>query len=260
MLLCVDVGNSNITFGIYKEKELLYTFRMETKEIKELSLIQEQFDIVSSTYGFKLNEIHYVMVDSVVPRLDCLLETFFNEYHLPFTFVNYMSPIGIDIKIDNPSELGSDLLVGAYQACNKYGGPCIVVDMGTANTVILVSERNEFLGGAIYPGVLSSFNNLVKDASLLTMASVKAPSSVIGKSTSECLQSGMLYASSEAVNGLVKLIEEECEISNMKVIITGGIASFLHPYINNSIYDENLLLDGLCNIYINFIKKSTLKY
>lgn len=260
MLLCVDVGNSNITFGIYKEKELLYTFRMETKEIDELSLLQEQFDIVSNTYGFKLNEIHYVMVDSVVPRIDALLENFFNENHLPFTFVNYMSPIGIDIKIDNPSELGSDLLVGAYQACNKYGGPCIVVDMGTANTVTLVSEKKEFLGGAIYPGVLSSFNNLVKDASLLTMTSVNAPSSVIGKSTSECLQSGMLYASSEAVNGLVRLIEEECEISNMKVIITGGIASFLHPYINNSIYDENLLLDGLCDIYTNFIKKNTLKY
>lgn len=260
MLLCVDVGNSNITFGIYKDKELIETFRMETKEITSLNQLSEQFSIITNTYSYLLNDFDYVIIDSVVPRIDIILEKFFIKNHLNYMFIDYNSPIGIDIKIDNPSELGSDLLVGAYQAYNKYGGPCLVVDMGTATTLFLINKNREFLGGVIYPGVLSSFGNLLKDTSKLNMKGIDAPSNVIGRNTNDCLQSGMLYGSSEAINGLINLIKSESGIDDFKIIITGGIASFLHPYINNSIYDENLLLDGLCSIYESFIKKSLKKY
>lgn len=255
MILCIDVGNSNITYGLYKNDILVNTFRMETKEIKSVESLEEQFNFVSLNYRFLINEIKYVIIDSVVPRIDPIIFEFFKEKNIDSKFIDASSQIDIDIQIDNPSELGSDLLVGAYQAIYKYGGPCIVIDMGTATTLALVSDKKEFLGGIIYPGVLSSFNNLVKDTSKLTMASVEAPPSVIGKNTVECLQSGMLYASSEAVNGLVRMMIEESEMKDVKIIITGGIASFLHPYIKNSIYDENLLLDGLYNIYKNYIRK-----
>lgn len=260
MLLCIDVGNSNITFGMYKDGHLIYTFRMETKEIQTIDQLDEQFAFVCNNYSFKMEEIETIVIASVVPRIDVIFENYFKENNINYKFVDYSTSIGIDIKINNPSELGSDLLVGAYQAVYKYGAPCIVVDMGTATTLSLVSSNKDFLGGVIYPGVLSSFNNLVKDTSKLTNVNVETPASVIGKSTTECLQSGMLYASSEAVNGLIKLIKEESGINDIKVIITGGIASFLHPYINSSIYDENLLLDGLYNIYINFIRKQYNKY
>jgi type III pantothenate kinase len=233
---------------------------METKEIQSVSELDEQFAFVCNNFSFKIEEIEAVVIASVVPRIDVIFENYFKENNVNYNFIDYSTSIGIDIKIDNPSELGSDLLVGAYQAAYKYGAPCIVVDMGTATTLSLVSPNKDFLGGVIYPGVLSSFNNLVKDTSKLTNVSVETPASVIGKSTTECLQSGMLYASSEAVNGLIKLIKEESGLSDIKVIITGGIASFLHPYINSSIYDENLLLDGLYNIYVNFIRKQYNKY
>lgn len=260
MLLCIDVGNSNITFGIYKDKVLIDSFRMETKEITSLNQLSEQFSIISNSYSYVLKDFEFIIVDSVVPRIDAILEKYFIKNQLNYKFIDYNSMIGINIKIDNPSELGSDLLVGAYQAYNKYGGPCLVVDMGTATTLFLLNESADFLGGVIYPGVLSSFGNLIKDTSKLNMKGIEAVSNVIGKNTNDCMQSGMLYGSSEAINGLVSLIKAESGIDNFKVIITGGIASFLHPYINNSIYDENLLLDGLCNIYESFVKKSLKKY
>ena len=260
MILCVDVGNSNITFGMYKESNLIYSFRMETKEIKTVDQMEEQFNFVLNSYSFKLKEIEVAVIASVVPRIDNIFKEYFEINNVNYNFIDYLTQIGIDIQIDNPSELGSDLLVGAYQAAYKYGAPCIVVDMGTANTLSLVGANKEFIGGVIYPGVLSSFNNLVKDTSKLTTVSVEAPASVIGKNTVECLQSGMLYASSEAVNGLIKLMIEESDIKDAKVILTGGIASFLHPYIDSSIYDENLMLDGLFNIYMNYIRNQYKKY
>ena len=165
MLLCIDVGNSNITFGMYKGSHLIYTFRMETKEIQSVSELNEQFAFVCNNFSFKIEEIEAVVIASVVPRIDVIFENYFKENNVNYNFIDYSTSIGIDIKIDNPSELGSDLLVGAYQAVYKYGAPCIVVDMGTATTLSLVSPDKDFLGGVIYPGVLSSFNNLVKDTS-----------------------------------------------------------------------------------------------
>ncbi len=258
MLLCIDVGNTNITYGFYKNDELYCTFRNDTKEIINLNDLEDNFLMGINNYNIHKNEIEFAIICSVVPRIDNLLVEMFKDLIIEKYFVTYESPLDIDICLTDPTELGSDLLIGAYQTLNKYGGPAIIVDMGTASTVVVVSEKREFLGGQVLPGIITSYNNLFKDAALLVNTNIAIPETVIGKNTKECIQSGMVYGSSSMINGLVNLIKDELNNPSIKVIMTGGIASFICPYVNDCIYDDNLILDGLLDIYNKIVKKGWL--
>lgn len=248
MLVCIDIGNTNIVIGVYDGDKLLNTFRLETKVLRTedeygIRLI-ENFKYIN----IQKSDITGAIIASVVPQVDSTLEkTFIKYFNIKPLFVGPGVKSGIKIKIDNPKQLGADLLVGAVAATSKYGCPCMVVDMGTATTISLVSDKKEFLGGIIYPGVISSYSSLIKSTSLLETVKIGVPNNVIGRDTINSIQSGMIYGTAGAINGMVSLIKKE--YGEMKVIATGGIARYIMPYLDNAIYDENLLMEGLRIIY-----------
>lgn len=248
MLVCVDIGNTNVVIGVFDKDVLLNTFRMETKVFRtedEYGIrILENLKYINVTK----EDITGAIIASVVPQVDSTFDkTFLKYFGLKPLFVGPGVKTGIKINIDNPKQLGADLLVGAVASVNKYGYPCIVVDMGTATTVSLVSDKKEYLGGIIYPGVMTAYSSLVKATSLLESAKIGIPNNVIGRDTMNSIQSGMVYGTAGAINGLVERIK--AEYGDMKVVVTGGISRYIIPYLNNVIYDENLLLDGLKIIY-----------
>lgn len=248
MLICIDIGNTNVVIGIYRDEELIYTFRLETKVLR-----------TEDEYGIRILEnlkyinvqkedIQGVVISSVVPEVDATFEkTFLKYFNLKPLFVGPGIKTGIKVNIDNPKQLGADLLVGAVASCSKYGYPCIIVDMGTATTICLVNSKKEFLGGIIYPGVVTAYQSLIKSTSLLESAKIAVPNSVIGRDTMSAMQSGMVYGTAGAVNGMIDMVKKE--FGDMKVIVTGGIARHIVPFIKDAIYDEHLLLDGLKIIY-----------
>ena len=163
-------------------------------------------------------------------------------------FVGPGTKTGVKINIENPKQLGADLLVGAVAASTKYGYPCIVVDLGTATTFGVVSAKREFLGGVIYPGVITAYASLIKSTALLESAKLGKPESVIGRDTMSSIQSGMIYGTIGSIDGIVRKIKQD--YGDMKVVVTGGIVNTLKEFLDSSyIIDNDLLMDGLNIIY-----------
>lgn len=249
MLICIDVGNTHIVIGIYKDVNLLSSFRFKTDA-----------NITEDEYGIKLNnilrisnitieEIEGAIIASVVPTMDAILEKMVIKYlHIEPMFVVPGIKSGINVKIDDPRQLGADLLVGAVSAVTKYGYPIIIIDMGTATTLSVVNKNQEFIGGIIIPGVLSSTASLVKSTSKLEEVRFDKPKHLVGKNTVNSIQSGMLYGTSSMLDGLIRKVKNE--IGDAKVILTGGIANRIQPFLEEEvIYDDNLILEGLRILY-----------
>ena len=250
MIICVDVGNSNIVFGIFNnDDKLISTFRMEAKVLRT----SDEYGIALIEHlrylGIAINDIGGGIIASVVPQIDPILEKAFAKYlNVTPLFVVPGTKTGIKIKIENPKQLGADLLVGAVAAANIYGAPCIIVDLGTATTLGVVNNKNEFLGGIIYPGVMTAYDSLIKSTALLESAKIGRPDSVVGRDTMSSIQSGMVYGTIGAIDGIIKQIKKE--YGDMKVIVTGGISKFLLEHLNPEyIIDENLLMNGLNIIF-----------
>ena len=259
MLICVDVGNTTIAIGIFCLKQEKYqlqdTMCIETKVERTMDEYGHIFLENIRHLNLSINDVKGIIISSVVPYLDFILEESFVKYfHIQPHFVNVDMPLEMNICIDHPKQLGADLLVGAYMALKKYQVPLIVVDMGTATTFVAVDRNKNILGVIIYPGVVESFRNLISSTSLLESAKIKAPKHIIGKNTEESLQSGMIYASSSVVDGTIKKMKEEMKEENVQIILTGGVAKYIAPYCNNVIYDEHLLLEGLKEIYCQLYK------
>lgn len=253
MIICIDIGNTNIVLGVFQEKILRTTFRLETKIMR-----------TEDEYGIRILEnLHYiginrddikgVIIASVVPEVDATFEKTFKKYfNITPMFVGVGIKTGIKVKIDNPRQLGSDLLVGAVAACDKYGCPCMVIDMGTATTFTVVNGKKELLGGIIYPGVLTAYGSLVKATSLLEAVKIGIPKNIVGKDTTASIQTGMIYGTVGAIKEMIAQVKKEN--GEMKVIITGGISRFFVPYLADVIYDEHLLMDGLRIVYYKNIE------
>lgn len=250
MIICIDVGNTTILFGTYDNEKLIDTYRMETKILK-----------TSDEYGssllahYQINDINKkevtgAIVSSVVPSVDHALEKMLVDYFkIKPIFVNTNLPLGLDILIDPKNSLGADLLVGSFIATQKYGCPNIVIDMGTATTIIVVNEDKQIIGGMIYPGVKEAFRSLVKSTSLLESTKLEAPSKPIENTTKSCLQSGMYYGTSCLIEGVVNKYKKELNNSFTQVIMTGGVSKIYQQELKDYIYDEHLLLEGLKEIY-----------
>ncbi|MDD3191151.1 MAG: type III pantothenate kinase [Bacilli bacterium] len=249
MLICVDVGNSNIVVGVFNDQnQLLPPFRLETKVLRTEDEYGIRFLENLQFLNVKASDITGAIIASVVPTVDANLEkTFLKYFQIKPLFIAPGVKSGIKITIDNPKQLGADLLVGAVGATSKYGYPCLVVDMGTAITLMVVNERKEIIGGIIYPGIYTAYNGLIRSTSLLESTKIGVPSHVIGKDTVSSIQSGMIFGTAGAIQGMIdKVFEEQ---GKMKVVITGGTASYIYPYLKNVIYDEHLLMDGLRIVY-----------
>ena len=247
MLFVIDVGNTNIVLGVYSGKTLLKSWRVRT----ERNTTEDEFNILVanlfSAGGFMLDEIEKTLVSCVVPPMVMILDSFCRKYlgHPP-RWVNAKSYAQMPILISNPSELGADRIVNAVAAYDKYQTSLIVIDFGTATTFDAVSQKGEYLGGAISPGIIISSEALFLKASKLPRIEIfEPPERVVGKDTGQSLQAGIIYGYAGLVDGIVKRMKAEMG-TDPKIVATGGLASLI-SHVSETIetIEPDLTLEGL---------------
>jgi len=231
MLLTIDSGNTQTVIGLFNGVELADHWRIATvaeRTADELALMIQQF---LGFHGFSFDEqIDGVAISSGVPRVTVELRAMTLRYFgFPALVVEPGVRTGMPILYDNPKEVGADRIANAVAAYDQYGGPSIVVDFGTANTIEAISENGEYLGGAIFPGIEISMDALFGRAAALRRVELVAPKNVIGKSTVESIQSGAVFGYSGQVDTLVEMFQ--AELGECTVISTGGLAE---PIIKHS--------------------------
>jgi len=246
MLLAIDVGNTQTVAGVYQESELLHHWRVSTVRTATVDELAAQHDKILELRGGSLTSVDAMAVSSVVPTLTVAYRELAGRYmDRPALVVGPGVRTGMALAIDNPHELGADRLVNAVAAFRRYGGPCLVVDFGTATNIDAVSERGEYLGGVIAPGLEISVEALASRAARLLKVDLVAPANTIGKSTVEALQSGIVYGTVAMVDGLVARLKGELGPSSLTVA-TGGLAELIAPLSDQ--IDEHepfLTLEGL---------------
>lgn len=251
MILVFDVGNTNIVLGAYRGKELVDYWRIATDRNKtsdEYGMIIHQFFQYN---GLDMKEVEDIIISSVVPNIMYSLEhasrKFFNIDPL---VVGPGIKTGINIKYDNPKQVGADRIVNAIAAFEKYGGPLIVVDFGTATTFCVISEKGEYLGGAISPGIKISSDALFEKAAKLPRVELVKPVKVICKDTVNSMQSGIIYGYVGLVEYIVNKMKKELKSSSLKVIATGGLSTLIANETDSiDVVDKFLSLEGLNIIY-----------
>ena len=249
-LLVIDVGNTNTVLGVFQRKALRAQWRLTTKRAQTADeygiLIRNLFTLD----GIQADQISGIMVASVVPPLNAMLEEMAEKYfHLKAYFLGPGSRTGMAIHYDNPLEVGADRIANSVAAFEKYGGPCVIVDFGTAITFDAVSAKGEYLGGVIAPGMGIASEALFQHAARLPRVEIREPQRVIGTNTVSSMQSGLFYGAVGLVDGILDRLCAELG-KKTKVIATGGQASLV---ASASKYkppvDSALTLEGLRIIY-----------
>jgi type III pantothenate kinase len=248
MLLCIDVGNTNIVLGIYDGEKLVESFRIATDSrttADELALkFQGLLADVENIDGIALCST----VPAVLREMRTMLQRYFAD--VPHVVVEPGTKTGVPVLTDNPKEVGADRIVNTLAAYAIYGGPAIVVDFGTSTNLDVISSKGEFLGGALAPGVEISIDALASRAAQLRKVELVKPKNVIGKNTIEALQSGAVYGFAGQVDGLVDRIIAELGEEVKAVIATGGLASVVVSESNTiTHHNPDLTLHGLRMIF-----------
>ena len=250
MLLALDVGNTNVTIGVYDREELLFVSRMATDSAR----MEDQYAIelrdILGLHKVDREAITGAVLSSVVPKLTEYISAAVKRiFGFRPLVVSYESLEGLKISIRHPETTGPDLIAGYVAAKELYGCPCIVIDMGTATTITVIDKEGALLGGGIVPGVGISLDALTSRAALLSSISLDTPAHVIGRDTVECLQSGMVYGTASMLDGFCDRIEEELGYP-CRVVATGGLAGQVVRCCRRSVeLSDTLLLDGLKLIY-----------
>ena len=251
MLLVFDIGNTNMVLGVYKDKELICNFRIGTDKSKTSDeygvIIRQLFDYE----GISLKNIEDVIISSVVPEVMHSLENFSFKYcEKEPIIVGPGVKTGINIKYENPQQVGADRIVNAVAGYEKYGGPLILIDFGTATTFCAVSQKGEYLGGAISPGIKISSEALFQRASKLHKVEIAKPKGAIGKNTTWAMQSGIVFGYAGLVDNIVAMMKEELGSDDVNVVATGGLAPLICAETKTvKIVDKFLTLEGLRIIY-----------
>jgi len=247
VLLAVNVGNTNTTLGVFRGSELVHHWRLSSSPRRTADEMAVVFGALLREVDLSFtNQITGVAISSVVPTATTALRDMVHRYfNFPPVVVEPGTRTGIPILTDNPREVGADRIVNAVAAFERYGGPVVVVDFGTATTYDVVSEAGEFLGGAIAPGVQISNAALSASTARLPQVEVQAPRSTIGKNTVESIQSALVYGTAAETDGMVERIREELGV-RATAVATGGLAPLLVPYCRSiDRHDEWLTLEGL---------------
>lgn len=250
MVLAIDIGNTHIVLGCIEGEKIIFRERMSTNHnatrLEYASMIKTAFDM----YAVDYNKLDGAIISSVVPSVTKNVKGAIEKFAKIKTLV--VEPgikTGISIKIDNPAQLGSDLLVSAVAGVNEYKTPLIIIDMGTATTVSVINKNKEYIGGAILPGVGISHDALVNRTSKLQSIALDEPKKVIGTNTVDCIQSGLMYGNAGALDGLIDRFNEQVG-EKCTVVATGGLSRVVVPLCRNEIIiDEDMLLKGLMLIY-----------
>ncbi|WLR41944.1 type III pantothenate kinase [Bacillus carboniphilus] len=254
MILVIDVGNTNTVLGVFKEEELIQHWRMETSRNKtedELAIsIKSLFEFEGLTFG----DIKGIILSSVVPPMMFSLERMCNKYfNIRPQVVGPGIKTGLNIKYDNPKEVGADRIVNAVAGIHQYGSPLIIVDFGTATTYCYIDEHEQYIGGAIAPGISISTEALYSKASKLPRIEIVRPDhtfgNVIGRNTISAMQAGILYGYVGQVEGIVSRMKSH-SLKRPKVIATGGLSAVIAKETSViDIVDPFLTLKGLQLIY-----------
>lgn len=256
MILAIDIGNTNIVLGCIEGKDILREARMATDVIKTSDQYCAELKAMLDLLEIKVSMIEGTIISSVVPPV-------LNSFKTAIIKLTGKTPLvvgpgiktGLNILIDNPAMVGGDLIVGAVAALAEYQPPLLVIDMGTATTMIAIDAKGSFLGGSIFPGVKISAEALSGKTAQLPAISLEAPQKAIGRNTIDCMRSGLMMGTAAMLDGMVQRMEEELG-SRATVIATGGIARFVLPMCRREmIYDKDLLLKGLRIIYENNRRK-----
>lgn len=227
MLMVIDVGNTNIVVALYKKNQLQHSWRLATERRKTKYEYRIMFMEALKLKGFSIGEIQQVAISSVVPPVNPVLMDMFSYFWKIKAFlVRPGIKTGLNIKVDDPRGLGPDRIVNAVAAYHLYGGPCIIVDLGTATTVCAIDKDANFLGGVIAPGVGISVDALFAHAAKLPRIEINVPSQSIGKNTITSMQSGIFYGYVGMIEELITRIKEEIQ-SDALVVATGGFAEWI---------------------------------
>lgn len=250
MILAIDIGNSHIVLGCIENDKILFETRMATDRIKTSDQYCAELKSLLELYHVDFSKIDGTIISSVVPPvLNAITEAVRKLVDKRCMVVGPGLKTGINIRIDNPSEVGSDLIVAAVAAVSEYGTPLIIIDMGTATTFSVVDKEKAYLGGAICPGVMISLDALTSRTAQLPGISLNVPKRVVGRNTVDCMQSGLLYGAAGMLDGMIERTEAELGYP-VTVVATGGLSKFILPLCRREIiYDEDLLLKGLNIIY-----------
>ena len=250
MILAVDIGNTYIVIGCIRGDEIIFEERLHTDPKKSELEYAISMKTVLEIYGINRKELDGGILSSVVPPLTGVMERAAAKViGREVLVVGPGVKTGLDIRIDNPAQLGPDLVVGAVAATEEYPCPLVVVDLGTATTFTVVNEKKQVMGGMIMPGVGVALDSLISRTSQLPKISLDPPRKFIGSNTVDCMKSGVLYGNAACVDGMIARIEEELGAS-VTVVATGGMARYLVPYCRCKIQmDDALLLKGLKLIY-----------
>ncbi len=250
MVLLIDIGNTNIVMGCAENNNILFRERFSTNH----TATKLEYSVILKTafemHGVEHKKIQGAIISSVVPAVTPVVKGAINAVcAVEAMIVGPGMKTGLSIVIDNPAQLGSDLVVDAVACLNEYPVPMIIIDMGTATTVSVIDSQKRYLGGAILPGLAISHDALVSRTSLLTKIAFEAPGKVIGSNTVDSIKSGLVYGTAGTIDGLIDRMSEELG-EKCTIIATGGLAHTVIPLCKNKIIiDDDLLLKGLMIIY-----------
>jgi type III pantothenate kinase len=250
MILAVDIGNTNIVIGCIEQEKIYFEERVSTNISKtELEYVVE-FKTLLDLYKIQVKDITGCIISSVVPPLTNIVKRAMEKLlHISPVIVGPGIKTGLNIMMENPGQVGSDLIVDAVAGLKYYGAPLIIIDMGTATTISVVDEKKNYIGGMILPGVRVSLESLVNRTSQLPRISLEAPKKVIGRNTVDSMKSGMILGQAACMDGMIERIWEELGYQT-KVVATGGLSGCIVPCCRKEIiYDNELTLKGLDIIY-----------
>ena len=251
MLLAIDIGNTNVVIGGLLDGRIVFQTRIATDHIKTSDEYAVEIKSMLDLSRVQVAELDDCIISSVVPPV-------FNAIATGVRKLTGMEPLvvapgvktGLNIRMENPSSVGSDLIVAAVAAIQDYEPPLILIDMGTATTITVVDKGNTYIGGAIIPGIRVSAEALSSRAAQLPGIQLDRPGRVIGRNTVESMRSGIMYGAAAAMDGMIERIEEELGGPVNHVLATGGIAQFVAPLCRRELkLERDLLLKGLNIIY-----------
>lgn len=251
MILAIDIGNTNFTVGVFKEKELMATFRITTRQQRTSDEYGIVFLELLRTRGLSSQDIEDVIISSVVPNvMHSVTNAMIKYFNCNPLIVGPGTRTGIRLASENPKEIGPDRIVDAVGAYELYGGPVIVMDFGTATTYDLILEDGSFTAGITSPGIAGSARSLWNDAAKLPEIEIVRPKSILAKNTVTSMQAGLVYGYIGQTEYIIRRIKEETGLWDIKTVATGGYGRIIAEGTDSiQVYDNELTLKGLQIIY-----------
>ena len=250
MILAIDMGNTNIVIGAIDNERTYFVERVTTNHGKTDLEYAVNIKSILEIHDIPVSRIEGAIVSSVVPPLNStILSAVKKICGFKPMLVGSGMKTGLNILMDNPKTVGSDMIVDSVAAISEYPAPIIIIDMGTATTMSVVDPSGNYIGGVILPGLKVSLDSLSGKTAQLPYISLESPGSIIGKNTIDCMRSGIMYGNAAMLDGIIDRMEQELGLTP-SVVATGGLAPFILPLCRHKIaYEDDLLLKGLLILY-----------